>query len=81
MMMVEIGRHTSDFYQDLFSLVNNVTSKSLYSFQVCELSRSVMSDSLRPRTVAPPGSPVHRDSLGKNTGVGCLARLQGIFPT
>jgi len=30
---------------------------------------------------SPPGSPVHRDSPGKNTGVGCHALLQGIFPT
>ena len=30
---------------------------------------------------SPPGSSVHRDSLGKNTGVGCHALLQGIFPT
>ena len=28
-----------------------------------------------------PGSPVHEDSPGKNTGVGCHALLQGIFPT
>ena len=27
------------------------------------------------------GSSVHRDSPGKNTGVGCHALLQGIFPT
>ena len=27
------------------------------------------------------GSSVHGDSLGKNTGVGCHALLQGIFPT
>ena len=27
-----------------------------------------------------PGSSVHRDSPGKNTGVGCHALLQGIFP-
>ena len=30
---------------------------------------------------SPPGSPVHGDSPGKNTGVGCQALLQGIFPT
>ena len=30
---------------------------------------------------SPPGSSVHRDSPGKNTGVGCQALLQGIFPT
>ena len=28
-----------------------------------------------------PGSSVHGDSSGKNTGVGCHALLQGIFPT
>ena len=28
-----------------------------------------------------PGSFVHADSPGKNTGVGCHALLQGIFPT
>ena len=28
----------------------------------------------------PRGSSVHGDSLGKNTGVGCHSRLQGIFP-
>ena len=30
---------------------------------------------------SPPGSSVHRDSPGKNTGMGCHALLQGIFPT
>ena len=29
----------------------------------------------------PPGSSVHGDSPGKNTGVGCHALLQGIFST
>ena len=28
-----------------------------------------------------PGSSVHGDSLGKNTGLGCHALLQGIFPS
>ena len=28
-----------------------------------------------------PGSSVHGDSPGKNTGMDCLALLQGIFPT
>ena len=28
-----------------------------------------------------PDFSVHRDSPGKNTGVGCHALLQGIFPT
>ena len=29
----------------------------------------------------PPGSSVHGDFSSKNTGVGCHALLQGIFPT
>ena len=41
------------------------------------VSRSVMSDSLWPL----PGSSVHGDSPGKNTGVGCHSLLQEIFPT
>ena len=34
-----------------------------------------------PMDCSPPGSSVHSDSPGKNTGVGSLALLQGIFPT
>ena len=34
-----------------------------------------------PMDCSPPGSFVHGDSPGKNTGVGCHAILQGIFPT
>ena len=34
-----------------------------------------------PLDCSPPGSSVHGDSPGKNTGVGCSALLQGIFPT
>ena len=34
-----------------------------------------------PRDCSPPGSSVHGDSPGKNTGVGCHALLQRIFPT
>ena len=45
------------------------------------LSRSVVSDSLRPHGCSPPGSSVHGDSPGKNTGVVYHALLQGIFPT
>ena len=39
-------------------------------------SRSVVSDSLRPRGLYSPWN-----SLGQNTGVGSLSLLQGIFPT
>ena len=34
-----------------------------------------------PMICSLPGSPVHGDFPGKNTGVGCHALLQGIFPT
>ena len=34
-----------------------------------------------PMDCSPPGSSVHGDSPGKNTGVGYHALLQGIFPT
>ena len=40
-----------------------------------------MSDSLDPLDSSPPGSSVHGDSPGKNTGVGCHALLQGILLT
>ena len=34
-----------------------------------------------PMDCSPPGSSVHGDFPSKNTGVGCHAFLQGIFPT
>ena len=34
-----------------------------------------------PMDCSPSGSSVHGDSPGENTGVGCCALLQGIFPT
>ena len=34
-----------------------------------------------PTDCSPPGSSVHEDSPGQNTGVGSHALLQGIFPT
>ena len=44
------------------------------SFQLC----TTLCD---PVDCSPPGSSVHGDSPGNNTGVGCYALLQGIFPT
>ena len=35
----------------------------------------------KPMDHSPPGSSVQEDSPGKDTGVGCHALLQGIFPT
>ena len=45
------------------------------------LSLLVMPNSLRSHGLQFTGSSVHGDSPGKNTGVGCRALLQGIFPT
>ena len=45
------------------------------------LSRSVMSNSLQPHGLQPAGLLCPWDFPGKNTGVGCFALLQGIFPT
>ena len=42
---------------------------------------SVMSNSLRPCGLQPARLLCPRGFLGKNTGVGCCALLQGIFPT
>ena len=44
-------------------------------------SHSVMPDSLPPHGCSSPGSSLHGDSPGKNTGVGCQALFQEIFPT
>ena len=45
---------------------------------VCAQSCLTLCD---PMDCSPLGSLVHGDSPGKNTGVGCHALLQGIFPT
>ena len=47
----------------------------------CLLVISVMSSSLRPCGLQPARLLCPRDFLGKNTGVGCCALLQGVFPT
>ena len=50
--------------------------------QICAvLSRSVMSDSLRPHGLKPTRLFCLWDSPGKNTGVGCHVLLQRILPT
>ena len=49
--------------------------------QCAVLSCSVVSDSLWPHGLQPARLLCPWDSPGKNTGVGCHALLQGIFPT
>ena len=45
------------------------------------LRHSVMSNSLQPHGLQPAPFFGPWDSLGQNTGVGCHALLQGLFPT
>ena len=45
------------------------------------VSRSVMSDCLRPHGLSPARLLCPWNSEGRNTGVGCHALLQGIFPS
>ena len=59
-----------------------VRMKPLWKTVCCAvLSHSVVSDCLRPHGLQPARLPCPWDSPGKNTGLGCHALLQGIFPT
>ena len=49
--------------------------------RACVLSHSAVSDSLWPCGLQPARLLCPWDSPGNNTGVGCHALLQGIFPT
>ena len=61
-------------------LINEYLLNTKYTF-VCYavLSCSVVYDSVTPMDCSPPGSSVHVDSPGKNTGVGCHALLKYMF--
>ena len=55
-----------------------------YPFGLCLVACSVTQlcpTVCDPMDCSPPGSSVHGDSPGKNTGMGCHFLLQGIFPT
>ena len=47
---------------------------------VCLVAQSSLT-LCNPLDYSPPGSSVHGDFPGKNTGMGCHTLLQGIFPT
>ena len=53
-----------------------VTTEPPGKFCLSVLGPSVVSN-CRPMDCSPPGSSVHGNSPGKNTGVGCHALLQG----
>ena len=53
----------------------------IYSTQFSSVQLLSHVDSLRPHGLQPAGYSVHGNSPGKNTGVGCLALIQGFFPS
>ena len=63
----------------------NIIHSNLYSFlhaaAAAAKSLQLCPTLCDPIHCSPPGSSVHGDSPGKNTGVGCDDLLQGIFPT
>ena len=67
--------------EGFFTPMSGIRAGMLETTVGWRVSCSVMSDSLWTRGLYPPGASVHGDSPGKNTGVGCHALLQGIFPT
>ena len=70
----------------LFPFITHKTLVSMVSFwrfiwgYVCLVVQPCLT-LYNPMDWSPPGSSVHGDSPGKNTGVDCHALLQGIFPT
>ena len=52
----------------------------VYSYAIGLVTQSCLT-LCDPMDCSPPGSSVHGDSPGKNTGVGCHVLLQRIFPT
>ena len=64
-------------------MVIHLTKSSLPSLCVCVCAKLLQSCPTLCDSIidcGPPGSSVHGDSPGKNTGVGCHSLLQGIFP-
>ena len=63
-------------YQESLILLISINQKSV----LCLVAQSCLT-LCNPMDCSPPGSFVHEDSPGKNTGVGCHTLLQGIFRT
>ena len=67
-------------YSFLFKLKNYIFKNVCICMCVC-LVIQLCPTLCDPVNCSPPGSSVHGDSPGKNTGEGSLSLLQGIFPT
>ena len=61
--------------------MKNYVYSVMRSFVVLCLVTQLCPTLCNPMNCNPPDSFVHGDSPGKNTGMGCHALLQGIFPT
>ena len=68
------------FHEFLFLCLNTTEYLSIPCALLCLVSQLCLTI-CNPMYCSPPGSSVCEDSPGKNTGVGCHALLQGIFPT
>ena len=66
---------------DSLKIIGNVIYASLDESNVLCLVAQSCPTFCSPMDCSPPGSSVHGDSLGKNTGVDCHVLLQGIFST
>ena len=64
----------------LFSSSSLSAIRVVSSAYLCFVAQSCLTI-CNPMDCSPPGSSVHGDSPGKNTGVGCHVLLHGIFPT
>ena len=69
--MIQLYKHTYSFFLKFFS---HMCAVLCLIAQLCPTVCDSMDCSL-------PDSSIHGNSPGKNTGVGCHALLQGIFPT
>ena len=77
----EQRRRDSDWLWILRALVRTPIHICVFTSKGCAVCIVVQSCPTLCDPCHPPGSSVHRDSPGKNNGVGCHAPLQGIFPT
>ena len=82
----KLGNHRKKYAWKLFDKIHNfilmVLPDTVYfeCMHACSVA-SIMSDCLRAYGLKPSRLLCPWDSLGRNTGVGCHALLQGIFPT
>ena len=67
--------------QSIINMTDFININTLVSCAVLCLVAQLCLTLCNPMDCSPPGSCVHGDSPGKNTGMGCHGLLQGIFPT